>query len=367
MINKTVYAIFGKMLRKNRQTTNYELFYEYCPRCEANLTLQKGYSNELLYWKCLGCGEMLINPEIESDSGIVWLCDKCQEMLNIQPGFSESINEWKCTECGHINEINVKEVYVSDDEYQRELGNPYRGLDDDALLKLSQYEEVECIGDRGNVILVRDRENQALYVKKILTFYDYDIYQFLKDHPIEFMPKIFGLYEGKDILIVIEEYVRGKTLEEILEAGPISENSAITIAQKICKILDCLHGLDMPIVHRDIKASNIIVTQDDEIWLLDMNVAKIYDPDQRHDTWFMGTWLYAAPEQVGYGLKASSPKTDIYALGILMNVMVTGKFPNDEQAKGELWDIIQKCISLNSDDRYTAKELEETLMKVGKD
>lgn len=364
---KDIRSHIKKLINKGNTTKKKYVDCEFCPRCEANLTLQKGYSNDLPYWKCLGCGEMLINPLVDLDSRIVWLCDNCQELLNIQQGFSESCNEWKCTECGHVNEINAKEVYVSDDEYQRELGNPYRGLDDDALLKLSQYEEVECIGDRGNVILVRDRETQTLYVKKILTFYDYDIYQFLKDHPIEFMPKIFGLYEGKDILIVIEEYVRGKTLEEILEAGPISENSAITIAQKICKILDCLHGLDMPIVHRDIKASNIIVTQDDEIWLLDMNVAKIYDPDQRHDTWFMGTWLYAAPEQVGYGLKASSPKTDIYALGILMNVMVTGKFPNDEQAKGELWDIIQKCISLNSDDRYTAKELEEMLMKVGKD
>ena len=38
--------------------------YEFCPRCEANLTFQNGYSNTLPYWVCLGCGEMLINPEI---------------------------------------------------------------------------------------------------------------------------------------------------------------------------------------------------------------------------------------------------------------------------------------------------------------
>ena len=169
---------------------------EFCPRCEANLTLQKGYRNTLPYWKCLGCGEMLINPEIESDSGIVWLCDDCQAMLNMQLGFSEACNRWKCTECGHVNEINAKEVYVSDDEYQRELGNPYRGLNDEDLLELSRFEEVECIGDRGNVILVRDRETQELFVKKLLAFYDYDIYQYLKDHPIECMPKIYSLYEG---------------------------------------------------------------------------------------------------------------------------------------------------------------------------
>ena len=46
---------------------------EFCPRCDANLTLQKGYDNSLPYWKCLGCGEMLINPTLETDSGIVWI------------------------------------------------------------------------------------------------------------------------------------------------------------------------------------------------------------------------------------------------------------------------------------------------------
>ena len=56
--------------------------YEYCPRCDANLTLQKGYSNTLPYWVCKGCGEMLINPEVEGD--IAWICDGCGEMLNIQ-------------------------------------------------------------------------------------------------------------------------------------------------------------------------------------------------------------------------------------------------------------------------------------------
>ena len=61
--------------------------YEYCPRCEADLTLQKGYSNKLPYWICLGCGEMLINPEVDSD--VAWFCDKCGAMLNIQPGFRD--------------------------------------------------------------------------------------------------------------------------------------------------------------------------------------------------------------------------------------------------------------------------------------
>ncbi len=51
--------------------------------------------------------------------------------------------------------------------------------------------------------------------------------------------------------------------------------------------------------------------------LLDMNVAKWYDSEEKEDTRLLGTKDYAAPEQVGYGMKASSNKTDIYAVGIL--------------------------------------------------
>ena len=55
--------------------------YEFCPKCDANLTLQKGYRNDLPYWICKGCGEMLINPEVEGD--IAWICDQCGSMLII--------------------------------------------------------------------------------------------------------------------------------------------------------------------------------------------------------------------------------------------------------------------------------------------
>ena len=103
--------------------------YEYCPRCDANLTFQKGYDNTLPYWICRGCGETLINPELDTGD-IIWLCDECGALLNVQDGFDESLDEWKCNECGYINGLSDREVFESDDEYQAEMGNPYRGLTD---------------------------------------------------------------------------------------------------------------------------------------------------------------------------------------------------------------------------------------------
>ncbi len=64
--------------------------YEYCPRCDANLTLQKGYSNTVPYWICRGCGEMLINPNVDAEDDIAWICDKCGAMLNVQEGFADN-------------------------------------------------------------------------------------------------------------------------------------------------------------------------------------------------------------------------------------------------------------------------------------
>ena len=96
-----------------------------------------------------------------------------------------------------------------------------------------------------------------------------------------------------------------------------------------------------------------------------MNVAKWFDPDKTDDTVYIGTRFYAAPEQVGYGLSASSAKSDIYAVGVLMNVMLTGDIPKHKKAEGDIWRIIERCISLNAEDRYTAKELIDELYLMG--
>lgn len=338
---------------------------EFCPHCGADLTMQKGYSNDLPNWLCKGCGQMLINPSLDTDSNITWICDKCEATLNIQPGFNESCGEWKCTECGFVNRISPEEVYVSEDEYQADISNPYKGLSDSDALELSLFEDKRIIDGRNDIILVKNKEDGHCYVKKLLTTYDRSIYDYLLAHPINHMPGICRVYESNNCLIVIEEYVEGTTLADLLEKNdsvkPLDSKYAIRIAKSICEILKVLHSLPTPIIHRDIKPSNVMITPEGDVFLLDMNVAKWYDPEKNDDTRYMGTQYYAAPEQVGYGLKASYAKADIYALGILMNVMLTGKFPKEEKASGKAWDIIEKCINLNADDRCSAEELLEAL------
>ena len=336
--------------------------YEYCPRCDANLTLQKGYDNALPYWICKGCGEMLINPLVDAEDDIVWICDGCGAMLNLQEGFSGASGAFVCTVCGFTNQIDSSELYASEEDYENEMRNPYRGLSDLEVLSLARYQDLRPLEEGSRVWLARDQESGRLYVRKFLTIYDKSIYEFIKDHPIAHMPKIRALYESRTCLIVVEEYIEGQTLEERLKKGPFPKEEAISIALALLEILDTLHSLPSPIIHRDIKPSNIILSPEGKIYLLDMNAAKWYHEGKAEDTRSMGTINYAAPEQAGFGLTASTARSDIYALGVLLNVMVTGAFPKEKRPEGSLGAVIERCIRLEEKDRYTAKELTRALL-----
>ena len=339
-------------------------FYEYCPRCDANLTLQKGFDPTLSHWVCKGCGKMLINPTSEDDSNIIWICDGCGATLNDQEGFTADNGEWKCTECGYVNSTDESEVYLSEDEYAAELANPYKGLSDEEVLRLSCYQDVRNFESCDHVVVVTDPETDELYVKKYLRFYDRSVFDHLMTHPIEHIPVIKDVMESDNCLIVIEEYIKGRTIAELLDNGNLSTELSLSIAMQLCSILMKLHTLEKPIVHRDIKPSNVIVTDAQEVYLIDINASKWINNDAVEDTRLIGSQYYAAPEQYGFGFRASTDRTDIYSLGILLNKMLTGRFPKEEMADEPFRHIIEKCISFEQSDRYDAAGLYEELSKV---
>ena len=153
-------------------------------------------------------------------------------------------------------------------------------------------------------------------------------------------------------MVVIEDYIPGDTLEEILaREGRMPEAQVLDIAIQLCKILQAFHHAVPPIVNRDIKPSNIKLTEDGIVKLLDMNAAKYCDCLAAKDTVLLGTQGYAAPEQYGFG--ASNVQTDIYAVGVLMNVLLTGRLPAEQKASGKLRGIIVKCTKLAPEQCYS--------------
>ena len=124
----------------------------------------------------------------------------------------------------------------------------------------------------------------------------------------------------------------------------------IEITAQLCTILADFHSCNPAIVNRDIKPSNIKISPDGIVKLLDMNAAKWSNTDAAKDTMLLGTQGYAAPEQYGFG--PSSVLSDIYSVGVLMNVMLTGELPNKRIAGGRLNQIIRKCVELSPSGRY---------------
>ncbi len=218
-------------------------------------------------------------------------------------------------------------------------------------LKLSYYRPVADIYAEHGVKLVQHVETGKFYVQKTLTVYNLDIFRQLKAHPIPNTPKIYELVEDGSSLIVIEEYLQGNSLQELLEAGtPFDESEVFSIAMQLSLIVQDLHHMNPPIIHRDIKPSNILLSPDHVVKLLDFNAAKRENDRESRDTVLLGTFGYAAPEQ--YGFAASNVQTDLYAIGALINVLLTGALPSEKLAEGTFAKIIKKCTELDPKNRF---------------
>ena len=84
--------------------------------------------------------------------------------------------------------------------------------------------------------------------------------------------------------------------------------------------------------------------------LIDFDASRIFKSNTNQDTQILGTTGYAAPEQ--YGIAQTDERADIYSLGVLLNIMLTGKHPSKELASGRLGRIVQKCTMVNPEKRY---------------
>ena len=227
-------------------------------------------------------------------------------------------------------------------------------------LAVSYYKTIAVLNEEHKVYLVQHAKTGVIGVKKVINIYNRDVYYYLKQNPILGIPRILELYEEKDCLIVIEEYINGTTLAELMK-GPMDAKTVEKYMIGLCEILERLHGLNPPIIHRDIKPSNVIVNSFGQVVLLDFNAAKYYTQSNTADTVLLGTQGYAAPEQ--YGFSSSSPRTDIYSMGILFRELIESL---PEQERGKYFKIIQKCIRIDPKERYaSAKQLRMAISSLG--
>ena len=146
------------------------------------------------------------------------------------------------------------------------------------------------------------------------------------EHPN--LPKLLDYIEDDDNAYIITDYFCGETLEEkIKKQKSFDEYTVALWSKQIASAIKYLHQLkEGAVIYRDIKPSNVIVSEGDIARLVDFGSARRYNERKDNDTIYTGTIGYAPPEQ--FGLGQTGPYSDIYSLGVLMHQLLSGKDPN---------------------------------------
>lgn len=184
-------------------------------------------------------------------------------------------------------------------------------------------------------------------------------------HPC--IPRIVDAFYEGGMAYIVEDYIEGENIESIVKRkGAMEPERVCEIALRLCSIIEYLHSLNPPVIYRDLKPSNIILTPEWKPVLVDFGISRIYKYGKESDTVVMGSKGFAAPEQ--YGSAQSGKGTDIYGLGATMYFMLTGEIPSCP-VSGEsalkstgMEGIIRKAMDPDVMNRY--RSIEEMRMAI---
>ncbi len=189
------------------------------------------------------------------------------------------------------------------------------------------------------------------------------------------LPRVSDSFIEDDRCFLVMDFVEGETLEEIIRRHapyPLDIRPVLRWGEQICNVLEYLHGQNPPIVFRDLKPANIMITKDQDIRLIDFGIARRFQAGAVHDTTFFGSPGYSPPEQ--YGHHQTDPRSDIYSLGATLHHTLSGRDPALTPFKhpplqslnplvpSNLDDLVAHCLLIDPDDRYqTVFEVRQTL------
>ena len=186
------------------------------------------------------------------------------------------------------------------------------------------------------------------------------------NHP-QIVKYIDSFISGNRAYLCID-YIKGATLRQLVESqGPIPESEVIRIALSMCSILEYLHGLDPPVIHRDFTPENLLLPGDEKVVLIDFNVAQQQESESTKTV--VGKHHYLPPEQFRGN---AVPQSDIYACGGCIFWLCTGQDPEPlsishpknvrDTVSPELDAIIAKATALQLTERYASvSELKKDL------
>lgn len=143
------------------------------------------------------------------------------------------------------------------------------------------------------------------------------------------LPKVTDHFtqEGKSYLVM--ELVEGETLQAYMqrEGLPRPLPEVLDWIEQLCAVLSYLHNQRPPVIFRDLKPANIMLTPSGQLKLIDFGIARLFKPGQAADTHAFGTVGYSAPEQYGSG--QTDQRSDIFSLAVLLHQLLTGYDPTN--------------------------------------
>ena len=220
---------------------------------------------------------------------------------------------------------------------------------------LGYYQIEEEIGRGGMAIVYRaidTRDGRVVAVKVLPQYFAHDpvfLKRFLKEgrnavglrHPNIVQTYEAGESDGYHYIVL--EYIAGESLSDYLKKldGPMDLTEAIEMIRQISVALNYAHQRGY--IHRDIKSSNILLSQDGRVMLTDFGIAKQIAMEETMITergGTIGTPAYMSPEQAR-GERGLGPESDIYSLGVLAYRMLTGRLPYEAESS---WLILNKIV-----------------------
>ena len=225
-------------------------------------------------------------------------------------------------------------------------------------------------GNGLSTFLVKNRQTGKIAVEKYIDMSVLSVYEKIEKMNNRHLEKIYHWAGGKsqnaaeeECGLVITEYISGMSLREHMERnGLFKESEVCQIVSQLLEVLQIVHKEG--IIHRDINPDNILISGDGVLKLIDFGIAREKKEGKNQDTTILGTVGYAAPEQ--FGFSQTDERTDIYAVGVLMNKMLTGYFPVEKlYEKESMRTIISRCTAMDLGKRYcSAEELAEVIKEM---
>lgn len=299
-----------------------------------------------------------------------------------------------CGQCGFPLKSDTSKIFETSPNLNDAEAPPPKvlnGLLKPNMVLQSRYKITKLIGQGGmGAIYIADDtrfSNRVCVIKEMLDHFTDEEQRriattnFMREADMlsnmhhEGIPEVYDRFSEGNRHYLVMEYIQGIDLEQRIDQAdePFDEKSVLNWAIQICDILSYLHNQKPPIVYRDMKPANLILTKAGKIYMVDFGIARFFNPVKKGT--MVGTQGYAPPEQYR-GLM--EPRSDLYALGATMHHLLTGRDPQEEPPFSfpkvrelnsvisiSTEKIIEKALERDVSDRFdSAEDMLKTIMKV---